>query len=63
MGVVHRDLKPANVLLDWDDRLKIIDFGLAKAQGPNQSLLQSAVGSMHGARFGMPLHHWFCHLP
>jgi HEAT repeat protein len=30
-GVVHRDLKPANILIDDDDEVKIVDFGLAAA--------------------------------
>ena len=30
-GVVHRDLKPANILIDDNDVLKIVDFGLAAA--------------------------------
>ncbi|XP_014470243.1 PREDICTED: maternal embryonic leucine zipper kinase-like isoform X2 [Dinoponera quadriceps] len=46
LGYAHRDLKPENVLLDKEENLKLIDFGLcAKPRTGMQSHLYTSCGS------------------
>ncbi|MFC9503635.1 serine/threonine-protein kinase [Streptomyces sp. NPDC057002] len=38
VGVVHRDYKPENVLVNWDGRTKLVDFGIAARTGDRHNL-------------------------
>jgi putative nucleotidyltransferase with HDIG domain len=55
-GIVHRDLKPENVFLlnhpDYPDYVKVLDFGIAKLIGPQQT--NAPHNTMMGTVLGTP---------
>ena len=53
-GIIHRDLKPQNVKASIEGKVKVLDFGLAKAMDPAGAASSAGPGGAARGRCGEP---------
>lgn len=44
-GVIHRDIKSQNIMVDQDGRVRVTDFGIARAGDPSMTEVGSVLGT------------------